>query len=202
VTLIHVVQAGETLWRLADRYQVSLDALRLANQITGDRIFPGQELVVPAIPEMKPEKVEEAPVLGTPILPSLEGGFALPEGYYSQGDLDDISLLARLVYAEARGEPFAGQVAVAAVLLNRLEHPGFPDSVRDAIYQPRQFEVVTNGTINQTPDNLAYLAVLDARKGVDPTNGSVFFWNPRKVGASSWVWTQTVRLQIGDHVFA
>jgi N-acetylmuramoyl-L-alanine amidase len=142
------------------------------------------------------------PSPSTPTLPSLEGGFVLPEDTYSQGDLDDITLLAHLVYAEARGEPFIGQIAVAAVLLNRLKHPGFPDTVRAAVYQPHQFEPVANGTIDQTPDNVAYLAVLEAWTGVDPTNGSVFFWNPSKVSAQSWVWTQSVKQQIGDHVFA
>lgn len=201
MALIHVVQPGDTLWALAKRYIVRLEDLLAVNPSAGDRIVPGQELLIPVASEKEAGEKEE-PVLSTPILPSLEGGFVLPEDYYSQEDLDDIGLLARLVYAEARGEPFTGQIAVAAVLLNRLQHPGFPDSVRAAVYQPRQFEVVSNGTINQTPNNLAYLAVLEARKGVDPTHGSVFFWNPRKVAPSSWVWTQTVRLQIGNHVFA
>lgn len=200
MAFVHVVKAGDTLWGITQLYQVSLEALRQANQLSSDRIVPGQELIVPGTGPQ--EDAIDTPALGTPILPSLEGGFVLPEGEYFQQDLEDIALLARLVFAEARGEPFDGQIAVGAVLLNRLKHPGFPNTVREAIYQPRQFEPVANGTINQTPDNLAYQAVMEARAGVDPTNGSVFFWNPRKVPASSWVWTQTVKLQIGDHVFA
>ena len=200
MAFVHVVKAGDTLWGITQLYQVSLEALRQANQLSSDRIVPGQELIIPGTGPQ--DDATDTPILGTPVLPSLEGGFVLPEEEYSQQDLEDIALLARLVFAEARGEPFDGQIAVAAVLLNRLKHPGFPDTVREAIYQPRQFEPVANGTINQTPDNLAYQAVMEARAGVDPTNGSVFFWNPRKVPASSWVWTQTVKLQIGDHVFA
>lgn len=197
MALIHVVKPGDTLWHLAQTYQIPIDALREANNLASDTILAGQELTIPvATLDQQPETVD------TPILPSLEGGFVLPEGHYSRGDLDDIALLARLVFAEARGEPFVGQVAVAAVLLNRTRDPGFPDSVRAAIYQPRQFETVSNGTINQTPNNLAYLAVLEALAGHDPTNGSLFFWNPRKVPASSWVWTRNVKLQIGEHVFA
>ncbi len=200
MAFVHVVKAGDTLWGITQLYQVSLEALRQANQLSSDRIVPGQELIIPGTGPQ--DDATDTPILGTPVLPSLEGGFVLPEEEYSQQDLEDIALLARLVFAEARGEPFDGQIAVAAVLLNRLKHPGFPNTVRAAIYQPRQFEPVANGTINQTPDNLAYQAVMEARAGVDPTNGSVFFWNPRKVPASSWVWTQTVKLQIGDHVFA
>ena len=158
MALIHVVQPGDTLWALAKRYSVRLEDLLAVNPSAGDRIVPGQELLIPVASEKEAEEKEE-PVLSTPILPSLEGGFVLPEDYYSQEDLDDIGLLARLVYAEARGEPFTGQIAVAAVLLNRLQHPGFPDSVRAAVYQPRHFEEVSNGTINQTPNNLSYMAV-------------------------------------------
>lgn len=140
--------------------------------------------------------------LSSPILPSLEGGFALPEGYYTQGAIDDIALLARLVYAESRGEPFEGQVAVAAVLLNRVQHPDFPNTIQEAIYQPRQFEPVANGTIYQTPNALAYEAVLEAKAGNDPTDGALFFWNPNKVSPRSWVWTRQIKVQIGEHVFA
>lgn len=138
----------------------------------------------------------------TPILPSVEGGFVLPEDEYTDEQLEQIKLLARLVHAEARGEPYLGQVAVAAVALNRLKHPDFPDTLWEVVYQPRQFEVVANGSINMLPNNLAYQAALEALKGYDPTDGALFFWNPRKVPPSSWVWTRPVRLQIGEHVFA
>jgi N-acetylmuramoyl-L-alanine amidase len=136
------------------------------------------------------------------ILPSLEGGFFVPASEYTPEQLEDWKLLAHLVYAEARGEPFWGQVAVAAVALNRLEHPDFPNTIYEIIFQPRQFEVVANGSIYQTPNNLAYQAVREALEGQDPTDGSLFFWNPQKVGPRSWVWTRTVKLQIGNHVFA
>lgn len=199
--LIHVVEPGDTLWRISRFYEVSLDSLRLANNLSSDELYPGQELF---IPESSGAGGGTGPTetVSTATLPSVEGGFVLPEGEYTQQDLEDLALLARLVYAEARGEPYQGQVAVAAVLLNRVAHPEFPKTVRAAIYQPGQFEVVANGTINQLPNNLAYQAALDAWQGNDPTNGSLFFWNPRKVPASSWVWTRQVKLQIGEHVFA
>lgn len=197
MTLIHVVQAGDTLWGLAKTYQVTVEDLKVTNSLIGDEIYIGQELIIPSGSSKREDEV-----VHTATLPSLEGGFVLPEGSYTQAELDDLALLARLVFSEARGEPFLGQIAVAAVLLNRIKHPEFPDSVRAAIYQPRQFEVVSNGTINQTPNNLAYLAVLEALAGVDPTDGAIFFWNPLKVPASSWVWTRQVKMQIGGHVFA
>lgn len=193
----HVVQKGDTLWGLSQSYKVSVDAIRVANNLQSDLIVLGQVLVIPAVAGAEPIVAPSAPML-----PSLEGGFSLTEDHYSLQDLEDIVLLARLVFAEARGEPYEGQVAVAAVLLNRLRDPGFPSTVRAAIYQPRQFETVSNGTINQTPNNLAYEAVLEARRGVDPTSGALFFWNPKKVSQTSWVWTREVKLQIGDHVFA
>ncbi len=200
MALMHTVQAGETLWSISLLYGVALEELRAANGLAGDVIYPGQELIIPRAEESGEE--EPLPTVPTATLPSLEGGFVLPEGSYTQQDLADIALLARLVYAEARGEPFEGQVAVAAVLLNRVRNPQFPDTVAGAVYQPGQFEPVANGSINQTPNNLAYLAMLEAWQGSDPTQGSLFFWNPRKVPASSWVWTRPVKLQIGNHVFA
>lgn len=137
----------------------------------------------------------------TSVLPSLEGGFLVP-GECAGFDPADWQLLAQLVYAEARGEPFWGQVAVAAVVLNRLVHPDFPSTVREIIFQPRQFQVVANKTIHNTPDNLAYQAVREALEGVDPTEGALFFWNPAKVSPTSWVWTRTIKQRIANHVFA
>lgn len=197
MAITHVVQQGDSLWALSLSYKVSVEAIRVANNLLNDQILIGQVLTIPVAAGAESISLPEIPML-----PSIEGGFLLPEGEYSLQELEDISLLARLVYAEAKGEPYEGQIAVAAVLLNRLKDPGFPNTVREAIYQPRQFEVVSNGTINQTPDQLAYEAVLEARNGVDPTVGSLFFWNPSKVARSSWVWTREIKLQIGDHVFA
>ncbi len=200
----HTVAAGDTLWFIAGLYGTTVEKIRALNGLTSDLIYVDQVLEIPLIETDEPETLEvpELMDLSSPILPSIEGGFVLPEGRYSKQELDDINLLARLVFAEARGEPYEGQIAVAAVLLNRVRHPEFPKSIAAAVFQPYQFEVVSNGTIYQTPNNLAYQAVLEALKGSDPTNGALFFWNPRKVPASSWVWTRKVTRQIGNHVFA
>ena len=114
---------------------------------------------------------------------------------------DNVELLARLIHAEARGEPYEGQVAVAAVLLNRVESPSFPNTISGVIYQPLAFESVANGQFNLPPTNENLRAARAAINGWDPTYGSLFFWNPSKP-VNRWIWSrQTVRT-IGDHIFA
>ncbi|MGI6082023.1 MAG: cell wall hydrolase [Limnochordia bacterium] len=114
----------------------------------------------------------------------------------------DINLLARVVAAEAQGEPFAGQVGVAAVILNRVRHPSFPNTLSGVIYQPHAFESVTNGLIwRRTPDAAAVSASRQAINGWDPTYGAVFFWNPGKP-VSPWIWSRQIIAHIGQHVFA
>lgn len=114
---------------------------------------------------------------------------------------DDIHLLARIIYAETKGEPYLGQVAVGAVILNRVRHPSFPNTLAGVIYQPLAFEPVQNGTINQAPDDSAYNAARDALNGWDPTGGAIYFWNPA-TASSPWIWTRKITLTIGEHVFA
>ncbi len=113
-----------------------------------------------------------------------------------------VELLARAVAAEATGEPYQGQVAVAAVMLNRAKNSGFPNTVSDVIFQPHALESVTNGLFwRRTPSQTAYKAARDALNGFDPTYGCVFFWNPSKP-VSSWIWSRKVVVKIGNHVFA
>ncbi|TYP57600.1 cell wall hydrolase [Thermosediminibacter litoriperuensis] len=113
----------------------------------------------------------------------------------------DYVLLARLVSGEATGEPYIGQVAVAAVVLNRVKSSKFPNTVPEVIYQPGAFESVSNGQIwARNPSRTNYKAARDALNGWDPTYGSLFFWNPYK-RVSPWIWTRRIITQIGDHVF-
>jgi len=115
---------------------------------------------------------------------------------------DEVDLLARLVAAEAANEPYAGQVGVAAVVLNRVEHPSFPNTLAGVIYQPLAFESVSRGWIWQAPVfGSARRAAVDALNGWDPTYGSLYFWNPAK-RVSPWIWTRQIVTQIGRHVFA
>src|SRR5690606_18053188 len=104
---------------------------------------------------------------------------------------EEEELLARLVRAEAEGEPYAGKVAVAAVVLNRLEHPDFPDTVTGIVYQPAQFEPVLNGTINKPARPVDRNAVRDALRGWDPSDGALYFFNPAKTG-NAFVWSRPV----------
>ena len=115
---------------------------------------------------------------------------------------EEKDLLARLVMAEARGEPFEGKVAVVAVVLNRIKHPSFPNTVREVIMEPGQFLSVENGMIKMTADEGARLAVEKALLGEDPSGGALFFYNPRKSTALAWWQTRTITAVIGDHNFA
>jgi len=112
----------------------------------------------------------------------------------------DVDLLARLIYGEARGEPYEGQVAVAAVVLNRVESSKFPNSIASVIYQPGAFDVVSDGQIYLTPDDTAYKAARDAMAGWVPTVGCIYYYNPR-TATSSWIKNRPVIRSIGRHVF-
>lgn len=114
---------------------------------------------------------------------------------------DNLNLLARCVYAEARGEPYTGQVAIAAVVLNRVRSASFPNTVSGVIYQKGAFTCVSDGQINYTPNETAYKAARDALNGWDPTNGCLYYYNPA-TATSKWIWSLKVELTIGRHSFA
>lgn len=133
---------------------------------------------------------------------TLTGGSAQASGGSSgtNSSSGDLYLLARCVYGEARGEPYKGQVAVAAVILNRTKNSGFPSSIAGVIYQPGAFSVVADGQINLTPDETALRAAHDAMNGWDPTGGCLYYYNPDKT-SNEWMLARPVALRIGDHVF-
>ena len=111
-------------------------------------------------------------------------------------------LLARLVYAEARGESYKGKVAVAAVVLNRVRSSSFPNTISGVIYQSGAFESVSNGSIYNTPTDECLRAAREAMNGWDPTGGCRYFYNARNVSSSSWILTRTVKTVLGNHSFA
>lgn len=119
----------------------------------------------------------------------------------SSGDESEIYVLARLVHGEARGEPYLGKVAVAAVVLNRVRDAAFPNTISGVIFQSGAFDAVKDGQIWLTPGSDAIRAAHDALNGWDPTNGCLYYYNP-STATNAWIWTREVRLTIGDHAFA
>lgn len=114
---------------------------------------------------------------------------------------NDLYLLARMISAEARGEPYTGQVAVGAVILNRVRHPSFPNSVSGVIYQPGAFSALGDGQYDQPIAESARRAAQDAMNGWDPSGGAIYYYNPAKT-TNKWIYSRPVIGQIGAHVFA
>ena len=118
-------------------------------------------------------------------------------GGYSNSD---VALLANIISAEARGEPFEGQVAVGAVVLNRVEHPSFPDTLAGVVYQPGAFTAITDGQINEAVAESAKKAAREALAGSDPSGGALYYSNPDKT-SNKWIRTRPVIKRIGAHLF-
>ena len=118
----------------------------------------------------------------------------------SSTNSNDVNLLARLVYGEARGEPYAGQVAVAAVVLNRVKSSSFPNTIAGVIYQRGAFNVVDDGQINLSPNSTAKKAAQDALNGWDPSYGAIYYFNPN-TATNKWIWSRPMTVTIGKHRF-
>ncbi len=112
----------------------------------------------------------------------------------------DTNLLSRIIYAEARGEPYSGQVAVGAVVLNRVASSSYPNTISGVIYQSGAFDAVRDGQINMKPDSTAISAAKDAINGWDPSYGCTFYFNPA-TATSKWIWSKTQVVKIGKHIF-
>lgn len=121
-------------------------------------------------------------------------------GTAASSNSSDVSLLARLISAEARGEPYAGQVAVGAVVLNRMEHPSFPNTMSGVIYQSGAFTCVTDGQFNEPVADSCYQAARDALNGSDPSGGAIYYFNPA-TATSKWIWSRPLIVTIGKHRF-
>lgn len=118
-------------------------------------------------------------------------------GGYSSSDYD---LLARIISAEARGESYLGQVAVGAVILNRIEHPSFPDTISGVIYQKGAFSCLNDGQFYESVADSAYSAARDAINGLDPSGGAIYYYNP-STATSKWIFSRPVITTIGNHRF-
>ncbi|NLW48406.1 MAG: LysM peptidoglycan-binding domain-containing protein [Firmicutes bacterium] len=181
-SITYIVKNGEPLYLIAKRHRVSVIALLETNHLSNvSAVWPGQRLLIP----------KSIPDSGNPA----------PKFNLSKSDLD---LLARLVSAESTGEPFQGQVAVAATVLNRLEDSRYPNTIPGVVYQVEsgryQYSPVLDGRINQPASPSAYQAVEQAIQGTDPSNGANGFYNPTKT-TNLWVRSQPVTATIGNHVF-
>lgn len=127
-------------------------------------------------------------------------GLPTGEGGTPQDSSGDVYLLARLISAEARGEPYVGQVAVGAVVLNRVRHPSFPSTVSGVIYQTDAFTCVSDGQFNEPIAESAYRAAQDALGGWDPSGGAIYYFNPA-TATSRWIWSRPLIVTIGNHRF-
>ncbi len=181
------VNKGDNLFRIAQRFSVTVEGIKAANALKDALIYPGQRLVV--------LKGKSRPQV-TPALSSGLKAFVTEK---------DIELIAKLINAEARGENYLGQVAVGAVILNRLTSGQFPGSVSGIVFQKTngvyQFTPVRDGSINLKPNDAAVKAAKAAVTGVDPTGGALYFYNP-KISSDRWIKTLPVTRVIGNHVFA
>ena len=118
----------------------------------------------------------------------------------SSNNSSNVNLLARVVYGEARGEPYTGQVAVAAVVLNRVKSSKFPNSISGVVYKSGAFDAVADGQINMTPDTTAKKAAQDALNGWDPSYGAIYYFNP-STATNKWIWSRPMTVTIGKHRF-
>lgn len=180
---VYSVKRGDTIWKIAKKVGLTTNRVKQANGLVRNTLKPGQRLWIPT--------VTAAP--------------RVTKASYSPARLSskDVTLLARIVHAEARGEKYTGQVAVASVLLNRLENSKFPKTLSGVVFQKGAFETVANGQIWLQPNATAYRAVRAAINGWDPTYGALYFYNPHKVANPyNWIWTRKVTLKIGKHSFA
>lgn len=123
-----------------------------------------------------------------------------PTGGIVTATEEEIRLLAAAINGEGRGEPYEGQVAIGAVILNRVASPKFPNTISGVIYQRGAFDAVADGQINLTPNSSAFRAARDAVNGWDPTDGALYYWNPA-TATSQWIWTVPITTRIGRHVF-
>lgn len=132
--------------------------------------------------------------------PATLRALGMQDGGSSTSQWESVDLLARVISAEARGEPYSGQVAVGAVILNRVEHPSFPNTIAGVVYQPGAFTCMVDGQIDQPVAQSAVRAAQEALNGADPSGGAIYYFNPN-TATSAWIWSRPLIKVIGNHRF-
>lgn len=175
----YTVKTGDSLYLIAKGHGVALEALRKANNKWDDMIYPGQSLLLPGAAASNSQTASAS---------------------YTQSELD---LLARLITAEAQGEPYQAQVGVGAVVLNRVKDSRFPNTISSVIYEVsggyHQFTPVKNGWINKPATETSKKAAYDALQGSDPSNGAVYYFDDS--ATNKWLWSKPIKARIGRMVF-
>ena len=132
--------------------------------------------------------------------PATQKAMGISTNSATGSDSGDLNLPARLISAEARGEPYSGQVAVGAVILNRVKHPSFPNTISGVVYQSGAFTCITDGQFNEPVSESAYRAARDCLNGWDPSGGAIYYFNP-STATSKWIWSRPLIVVIGSHRF-
>ncbi len=158
--------------------------------------YYGQQTQKAVLKFQKQQGIKQTGVAGPQTLRAL--GISI--GTMPAASTANVNLLARIISAEARGEPYTGQVAVGAVILNRIKHPSFPDTLSGVIYQNGAFTAIVDGQFNQPISDSAYKAAKDALNGWDPTNGCIYYYNPNKT-SNSFMHSKPTVMVIGSHRF-
>ncbi|MGQ9778402.1 MAG: cell wall hydrolase [Bacillota bacterium] len=196
-----------TMWSLAP-WPVTVRRNQEAKPIVPARPVAMRPLPRPASPPTA-SRGKDGPQAPTPHAPAVSSAVprtpaqaaAAARTAARQRYLNAVSLLGHLIYGEARGEPYIGQVAVGAVVMNRVESPLFPNTIPEVIFQPGAFDAVTDGQIYLTPDEEAIRAAKAAIAGWDPIGGALYYYNPART-TNEWIWTRPVVMVIGNHYFA
>lgn len=182
-SIVYKVRKGDTLWAISKIHHISVNSIKKANGIKSDLIYPGDQLVIPS---QSTEKMTS------------HNGIVLTK--------HDYDWFVKIIEAEAGGESLQGKVAVGSVVLNRVLHQAYPDTITDVIFQKvkhvYQFSPVADGRIYEVvPSSDSYKAAKIALKGIDPTDGALFFYNPA-TARSKWIRSRVVIAEIGRHHFA
>lgn len=190
----YTVVRGDSLFLIAQRNGTTIEQLKMANNLNTNVIYPGQVLNLPS-------GTTSTQANSTTVNNTETRSNQTSSGRIMQVSDREMDLLARAVYSEARGEPFEGQVAVAAVIFNRVRHAEFPNTIEGVIFEPWAFTAVHDGQFWLTPNSTAYRAVEEALRGSDPSGGAIFYYNP-VTATNQWIRTRQIIARIGRHVFA